>query len=431
MENGKEIRILVLNILKEGRIEIDEADKILNYISQNENKDNKNQFPNSENISDFAKEGVSKIEKFVSGFGFNLEKVAQTINQKISKYEAQTKSNQGSQVGDKFTFNDEEIIPFDTSIEKIILENNWGSIKIIGEETENIKLSIEKIIWTKNQDLANERNLALKINRNQNNKSMQILLPQHNKEVEDTINIELRVPKNISFDLSTLSGDILIDNIDHLTGDIYVKNTSGNSQIKNLKVKKIEIISVSGDISIEQVDSQLNVRTNSGKIEIDATANFESRFNTISGDIRGQISINDSVEISSSSGNIDLKQHKNNNGKLLELMSHSGNIHYNGLVHNHLKVRTNSGNIKGHGIVANNGNMEVTSNSGDISWSVDEDCSLTFKCENKTGDIFTNLLPEEVTKSQNEANGKIKDGLASLLINTVSGDLKFHKENIA
>lgn len=427
MENSKDIRLLVLNILKEGRINIEEAEKLLNYITQTEKENPPKasfQYPNSETITEFAKEGVSKLEKFVSGFGINLEKVAQNIGQRIN-----SNKTQGEQTGEKFTFNEEENIPITETLNKIIIENNWGGIKVTGEETQSITLKVEKIIWTNNQDLANKKNNELKIGRIQSDGTLQIILPETTNEMNDTINIEVLVPKNLSFDLFTSNGDIFVQNIDNTEANLYIKNSSGDTEIEKVNIKNTDILSVSGDLFFREIKTQLNARTTSGKIELDGIINNDSRLTTISGDIKGQFCSNDKLEISSSSGSIDVKQHKSQLCKLVDIISHSGDIHYNGVIHNTFRARTSSGDLKGHAIVANDANIEITSNSGDISWSIDEDSNLSFRCESKSGDIFTNLLPEEVTKSQSDVSGKIKEGIAKLSISTISGDLKFHREN--
>src|SRR4051812_37473893 len=108
--NTREVRILVLNILKEGRITVDEADKIINFITNCEeiNREKSGQQTNTtEAIADFAKEGVAKIEKLVSGIGFNIEKVAHNIGQRIN---IKLDPNSGKQAGEKFTFTETEEI---------------------------------------------------------------------------------------------------------------------------------------------------------------------------------------------------------------------------------------------------------------------------------------------------------------------------------
>lgn len=425
MDNGKDIRLLVLNILKEGRINVEEADKIINYINSTEkDKASMFQYPNPEAIGDFAREGVSKIEKFVSGLGFNIERVAQNITHKINnKFE--TTAQQNTQVGEKFTFTDNEVINLDENTDKLILENNWGSIKVSGEDRKDISLSFEKIIWTNSKELADERDKGLKIGRIQNDGVLQILLPTSNQEINDTINVDVKVPNRLLLQLSSSNGNILVESINNDQGKIGLKTGSGDIEVNNTTVAETDLNSVSGDIVLKNLYSHLLLRSTSGNIEANGELLQDSRVTTISGNIRADVIISESLEITSSSGTVDLKNAKNDNCKLIDIITNSGDISYNGIVSNTLRTRTNSGNIKGNSIVANTGIIEISGTSGDIDWGIDDDSDISFRCESKTGEIFTNL--EEAVKSQGSISGKIKEGKAKLLLSTVNGDLRFYK----
>jgi DUF4097 and DUF4098 domain-containing protein YvlB len=433
-QNVKEVRLLVLNILKEGRITIDEAEKIINVVSQFEELTKDKSFSTyiqnipTEAIADFAREGVSKIEKLVTGIGNNIEKVAQNIGQKITtRFEP---SGTSTHTAEKFNFSEQEEILLATPIENLNIENNWGGIKITGEERENILLHIEKIIWIKTQEQANERAKNLKIVPVFNGKKLQIQLPKVNPALNDIINLEIKVPSSLEFELFTTSGDINIQDVHNPNKNLIIKSNSGDIEVKQADYKSFEIMTISGDVSLKDVSGTINVRTTSGATEIEGNIFNDSRITTISGDIRGEAYIHDCIEISSSSGNIELKQHKNNESKLVDLVTNSGHIVYKGIVQNALRARSNSGEIKGNSIVTNSAAIEISTTSGDIEWKVDEDSSLTFICESKSGDIFTNLEieGESISKTHDSLNGKIKEGTAKLLITTVSGDLKFHKE---
>jgi DUF4097 and DUF4098 domain-containing protein YvlB len=426
--NTREIRLMVLNILKDGRLTVDEADQIIDFITQAEEfikiKEGSHSHT-TEAIADFAKEGVAKIEKLVSGIGLNIEKVAHNIGQRIN---IKLDSNASTQAGEKFTFTETEEISSEIPVTRLVLENNWGGIKLIGEDRNNIELNTEKIIWTKNQDLANERSKGLKIGNVINEDTLQILLPTINQALNDTINLEIKVPKNIELELSSSSGDILVQDFRVIDKSINVKSNSGDIEIKQTTSKSIEIITISGDVSLKEIEGNIHARTTSGSLELEGNLYLDSRITTISGDIRGEVCVDDSLEVSSSSGNIEIKQHKNKNCQLLDLITNSGHINYKGIVQNTLRARSNSGSIKGASIVTNTAILEITTTSGDINWTVDEDSSLTFRCESKSGDIFTNLKGEEINKTSDSVIGKIKEGNAKLLLSTVSGDLKFHKE---
>lgn len=428
MDNIKDIRLLVLNILKEGRINVEEADRIINYLNSTEtiskDKSANFQYPSPEIITDFAREGVSKIERFVSGLGFNIEKVAQNINQRIN---TKLDDKNITQAGEKFTFKSSENINLEQDITKIILDNSWGSIKITGEERKDIELNIEKIIWTPSKESAIERDKGIKIGNVQSDGSLKILLPALPQDISDTINLELKIPQHLNLQLSTLIGNVNVININNDSGKLHIKTNSGDIELTNINIPEIESLSVSGDIILKSIKSNIYTRSTSGNIEVDGEIDDQSRLNTISGNVRGHISVNDSFEVTTSSGNIDIKTLKNENCKIIDIVSNSGDITYNGIVYHTLRSRTNSGTIKGKSIVADTGIIDVNTTSGDIQWSIDEDSDISFKCETKSGEIFTNL--KDTVKAQGLLSGKVKEGKAKLLLSSVSGDLELHNDN--
>jgi len=434
MENHiKDIRLFVLNILKEGRITVEEADKIISFINSTEelvkSKKKDIDVSTSENITNIAKEGVSKLEKFVSDISGNLEKVAQNIGTRLN---IQTDTpQQTTTITEKYAFVETKNITIEPSVTKLVLENNWGGIKIIGEEREDILLNIKKIIWTKNEELANDRSEAFKTKISKGDEVITVILPEANPNLRDTVSLEMFIPMHMELDLATSTGDILLYDLENLEKSLKLKTSSGNVEVKPVKFKNTSINTINGDVLLRDVDSLLNIQTTSGDIEFHGLVNSESRVTSISGDIRGRVGVNQNLEIVSSSGSIDFKQNKTKECNLVDFITNSGDINYRGVILNKLRIRTNNGEIKGQSSVTNQGNLEINSTNGDVTWKTEDYNSFKFNCESKDGDVFTNIENDDVIKTPKSVIGKVNNGDGNVSINTVSGDIRLNIANIA
>jgi len=201
-EEAREVRMLVLSILKEGRIQVEEADKIINFITKVSDEKSK---PSVEAVSVMAKEGVFKLEKLVNDLGSNIEKAVQNIGSRLTT-KTETEKKESSE---RFSFfENKEIVS--ENIDKLILENYWGTIRVSGEKRENISLDLEKTICGRNNEEANERNQAISIIQEIKDNSLYLYLPSPNPSFKDVINLDLKVPEKISLQLGTISGDILV-----------------------------------------------------------------------------------------------------------------------------------------------------------------------------------------------------------------------------
>jgi len=210
---------------------------------------------------------------------------------------------------------------------------------------------------------------------------------------------------------------------------LQIKTESGDIEVIPAKFKFTEISSVSGDVQVAEAETMMNIRTTSGNIELFGKVSDDSRITSISGDIMAETSVDDTLEISSGNGHIEFKQIPNKKTKMVDLSTNINSINYKGIVYDHLRIRSNSGNITGRGVMTDKSRAEVSTTSGDISWRTDEDCGLVFSCESMSGDIFHNIREnEKIHKTQSAIKGVLKDGEAELILNTVSGDIKFHKE---
>jgi DUF4097 and DUF4098 domain-containing protein YvlB len=163
-----------------------------------------------------------------------------------------------------------------------------------------------------------------------------------------------------------------------------IKTISGDVKL-NLPIKtRLVLTTVSGDIEIEKIQSEFEIRTVSGDVELE---NIEgvAAINTISGDVEGK-DLTGNFMVKSKSGDIDLSFRASDQG-------------------------------------------EFETANGDISITLPKDVNLILELESEEGDIELDI-PEPYDKIE-EREGYLKIGLGDkkgkFICQTASGDIEIKK----
>lgn len=164
-----------------------------------------------------------------------------------------------------------------------------------------------------------------------------------------TENVKIIVPSNINLSINNISGDIDVENIN---GDVKLKTVSGDIRLEDIK-GDVDCYTLSGDIRINNISGEFNITSKSGDISINniekegfiktysgdlkiKDGNFEKiLLSTFSGDQRvDNVNINDSMEIKTMSGDIDINLLTKDIKILIETKSGEGKINYEGKITN-------------------------------------------------------------------------------------------------
>jgi lia operon protein LiaG len=125
-----------------------------------------------------------------------------------------------------------------------------------------------------------------------------------------------------SMELNSISGDFKLEDY---TGDLDISTTSGDLVLKDGTLNKnIEIITISGDLYIEQEDpGDISIETTSGEVGINLSedAEFFLKAKTVSGDIRNNFPIK-----ITSSGRMSLEGIVGSEENVIEISTVSGNV---------------------------------------------------------------------------------------------------------
>ncbi len=109
--------------------------------------------------------------------------------------------------------------------------------------------------------------------------------PGRSNDCRGTTDVELEVPRGATLYLKTREGDVEIADV----AEVRVETTSGNINLRRV-TKATEVNSVSGDVSLEDSNGRIRLRSISGNIDaVNAKVNEPNDFlyaKTMSGDVR-------------------------------------------------------------------------------------------------------------------------------------------------
>ena len=238
------------------------------------------------------------------------------------------------------------------------IENVRGKVKILGWDKTEVKVSGE--IDKKAERFIFENNGA-SIN-------VKIVMPKRMRNFghHQGSDLVIRAPKNVRINFNGVSTDVIVkDNsagtdIHSVSGNIVAESlskhvklmvVSGDIQSKNLS-GKIMLSSVSGDIEDENSQGRLNLKAVSGHLKTKSSAR-EVELNTVSGKIDFRLAQVNDVDIATVSGDVTGQLSLNNSGIIkMSTVSGDANLAFTNNVQANFKLKSNAGGELVNGITA-------------------------------------------------------------------------------
>jgi DUF4097 and DUF4098 domain-containing protein YvlB len=155
-----------------------------------------------------------------------------------------------------------------------------------------------------------------------NNNGIQIRVRnKHNVRNIDGTDLYIRLPRTASIEVDTVSSDIDVDGsagesivLETVSGDVEAKASPGRIEILTVSgevefvgsVSRTVVETVSGDISLSAIHGEIEISTVSGDVSLLAEEVDRGSFDSVSGDLKLDIAINDGGRLSSESMSGDL-----------------------------------------------------------------------------------------------------------------------------
>ena len=407
-----ENRKMILNMLKEGRITVEEADALLKGFE--------------EKIHDGTqafKEKFTKLEGVLKGVGNALETVASNISPIIEKrFDTFV---QGIKINlSKQQILEKENITSETKIEHLFIDNEYGSVSISGSDRTDIDMEVEKLIAAKNEESAHERAKELTIGWVFEDGKIIFKMPELSNLPfnKDDINITLFVPQNVSINASTRSGDIKINGIKNQNASLELKTASGDIEMNSVYISRSVVESISGDINIDAFESGILLKSTSGDIDIDGNLKEKSKLYSISGNIRSKLLVDDTVDVSTTSGDIELALQPDNKGNII-VSSTSGDITFKAESFKQASLSNISGDIECTVKVKDDNSFEATTNSGDNIIKLLDGSNCSIAANTRTGTAKSQTKLDDLEQEDHYFKGKLGEGSGRISLQSSSGDI--------
>ena len=237
----------------------------------------------------------------------------------------------------------------------------------------------------------------------------------------------------------TALSEVVID-IDARAGRIEVRTRYPRNSRRNGRTRisvsyevtvprdaRVALRSVSGDIILSDVDGEARVETVTGEVEIRRVTQL-GRAKSVSGDVTlVDIETDGELEASTVSGDLEARDVS---GRRLSLQSVSGDIELRGMAFSRTDIETVSGDIEYDGDLAAEGRYSFSAHSGDVRLTLSDEVGFELEASSFSGSVRSDLpVVLGGFNSGNNRNrgrnvvGTFGDGSALLDISTFSGDI--------
>ena len=279
----------------------------------------------------------------------------------------------------------------------ISVENLRGKVKILGWDKNEVSVSGE--IDDKAERFVFEKDGAfIKI---------KVVMPHHMNGSwhEKGSNLVINVPRKLRLDFSGVSTDVTVEG---LTKSTEIQSVSGNINVDSLS-ELIEISSVSGDITSKNLSGKINLSSVSGDID-DKQSQGRIILKAVSGHLKTRTQASE-VFVNTVSGEIDM---------ILNDIDE-------------LIISTVSGDVEGELSLNNSGRIRMSSVSGDIDLGFTNDAQASFSMRSNAGGDLINKITDDKAKHAKYGPSstlyfETGNGKASVKASTVSGRLEVFKK---
>ncbi|WP_281559444.1 DUF4097 family beta strand repeat-containing protein [Thalassomonas sp. RHCl1] len=232
---------------------------------------------------------------------------------------------------------------------------------------------------------------------------IKVMMPHNsnNRWNEQGSDLTIFVPKNARVSFGGVSSDVTLA---ELTRNVDVKTVSGDLTGENLS-NHVELLTVSGHIKVKGLSGKVQLSTVSGDIR-DKASSGRLQLKAVSGDIKSQSEASE-VQVTSVSGEIELN--------LAQV--------------DELAISTVSGDVEGQLNLNDSGLVKLSSVSGDMALKFQPDVQASFRLKaNAGGDLVNKLTSDKAVEAKYGPSSKLEfvtgNGNGSVRGNTVSGNIR-------
>ena len=422
---------MILKMLEQGKITVEQAEKLLDAVNENSSENSEESKKNTEYK---IPEDDSKMNGFFSGIGDFVKKTVQTA--------IETATGSTSFLGDfkaKERDKSDMVKSFrkdlDEDIEEIKLD--LGESQIVVKETDEDAPFIK--VWVDKDFTEEEFNSEFEVLYRSDDS---VCVSQIKRSKSVSINIiggksekgysyssitELYIPSsnNISLlDLNTETGGISISDID--IGDLKAVTDFGGVRLNSIDVDDLSVAADAGSIDASNINcDDLTLTADFGSIKLDNINADLVRLTSDAGNILASNVNCDDIKLTTDAGNLKIFNSDVDN---CTMRSSAGSLSANRLSADELKMQTSAGSIAIEDLVNTIDTIEAKTDAGNIKAGLSNlDNEITVNMRSSAGTLN---YPDEFKLINSSAGNReiYKDGNSALdvLLSTNFGNVKVY-----
>ena len=283
---------MILNMLKEGKITVEEASDLIEALGKNSRK--------SDNLTDKITGAVDNIIKKATDTIQSID-LDQTLDL--------------SQFNIKGDYNTQKETRIDDEINHIEIDIVNGDIEI--DRSDDNTIVISQSIWAKKADLNDFLDIEVK------DDLLAISINENYKNIQASSDIRLSLGSNLydSLDINQVNGKVDISDVDFTNLDL--NNVNGKILLINIR-GAVNVNNVNGKIDVKNIFGPLDIENVNGPIYLYNISGEYADVSTVNGNIRVDGLASDKLKAKSNAGNIRVFNIKNT--KDIDLDSGFGNM---------------------------------------------------------------------------------------------------------
>ncbi len=253
-------------------------------------------------------------------------------------------------------------------------------------------------------------------------------------------NVSMNEMKLQTMNTKTASGDLKLNKLE--AEEMFLHTTSGDISAHTIQANSYKVRTTSGDIEMNHMESNsMNVETASGDLQGNEIKAMECTIQTASGGLTIHTIDGEKIKFQTASGDMKLT---NANAENIQLQATSGDLRVTKICATKTRFQTSTGDIH---VKEMEGDIEIHSVSGDsilflkeiaqnvLANSVSGEVkinvekspeSLDVQFQSRSGESNIKIPMEFQKKSDHEVRGKIGEGEYKIKVSTLSGDFKLH-----
>jgi DUF4097 and DUF4098 domain-containing protein YvlB len=299
-----EEKMMILNMLKDGKITADEAQKLLEAV-EDEGEPVSARPTEKEEIKIDLEEMKAGLKEGFKDLGKTMEG---TIRSVVKGFKSLDIGNVVSTAfGSSKESAEKELILSAHDLSGINLRTQSGDVSFSGTDTDDVL--IHAIVTARGSDQENARERAERIELLHEIEDGTLIVKDSGTRMHITgpysVDYRVTLPRKFDAKIQTSDGDVAIRSLD---GEISINNYSGDIHCKECS-ESLRAITKSGDVEIEGFTGEINIKSLSGDLTLSDIVSGAITCNTLSGDIEGSLNPTADSKISAKtlSGDIELE----------------------------------------------------------------------------------------------------------------------------